>query len=67
METRTLTLSAPWATILTIIFVILKLTGSIAWSWWWVFSPLWIVLSIFIAIVILIALGAFLASIFSYK
>ena len=67
METRTLTLSAPWATIITIIFVILKLTGSIAWSWWWVFSPLWIVLSIFIAIVILIALGAFLASIFSYK
>ena len=67
METRTLTLSTPWATIITIIFVILKLTGSIAWSWWWVFSPLWIVLSIFIAIVILIALGAFLASIFSYK
>jgi hypothetical protein len=63
METRTLTLSAPWATIITIIFVILKLTGSIAWSWWWVFSPLWIV----IAIVILIVLGAFLASIFSYK
>ena len=63
MKTRTITLSTPWATILTIIFVILKLTGSIAWSWWWVFSPLWIA----IAIVILIVLGAFLASIFSYK
>ena len=22
--------------------VVLKLTGVIAWSWWWVFSPLWI-------------------------
>lgn len=30
-------------TLLTIIFVILKLTGAIAWSWWWVFSPLIIV------------------------
>ena len=67
MNNRTITLSTPWATILTIIFVILKLTGSIAWSWWWVFSPLWIVLSIVIAIVILIVLSAFLASIFSYK
>ena len=67
MGTTTLTLSTPWATIITIIFVILKLTGSIAWSWWWVFSPLWIVLSIVIAIYILIGLGAILASIFSYK
>jgi hypothetical protein len=28
--------------ILTIIFVVLRLTGVIGWSWWWVFSPLWI-------------------------
>lgn len=28
--------------LLTIIFVILRLCGVIAWSWWWVFSPLWI-------------------------
>lgn len=25
--------------ILTIVFVVLKLTGIIAWSWWWVLSP----------------------------
>ena len=25
-----------------IIFLILKLTGVIAWSWWWVTCPLWI-------------------------
>lgn len=29
-------------TLLTIIFVILKLTHVIDWSWWWVLSPLWI-------------------------
>lgn len=28
--------------ILTIVFVVLKLIGTIAWSWWWVFSPMWI-------------------------
>lgn len=27
---------------LTLLFVTLKLTGFIAWSWWWVLSPLWI-------------------------
>ena len=27
---------------LTILFVALKLTGYIAWSWWWVLSPIWI-------------------------
>lgn len=25
-----------------LIFLILKLTGNLGWSWWWVTSPLWI-------------------------
>ena len=29
-------------TILFIVFLILKLTDVIDWSWWWVFAPLWI-------------------------
>lgn len=28
--------------VLTIVFIILKLVGTINWSWWWVLSPLWI-------------------------
>lgn len=31
-----------FAGLLTIVFITLKLTGVIAWSWWWVLSPLWI-------------------------
>ena len=27
---------------LTLIFITLKLTGTIGWSWWWVLAPLWI-------------------------
>jgi hypothetical protein len=31
--------------ILFIVFLVLKLTGVINWSWWWVTSPLWIPLA----------------------
>jgi Transmembrane Fragile-X-F protein len=30
----------PQITLIT--FIVLKLTGVISWSWWWVLSPLWI-------------------------
>ena len=32
--------------VLFIVFLILKLTGTIDWSWWWVTSPLWIPLAL---------------------
>lgn len=28
--------------LLTIAFIVLKLTGVINWSWVWIFSPIWI-------------------------
>lgn len=28
--------------LLTIAFIVLKLTHFIDWSWWWVLSPIWI-------------------------
>jgi hypothetical protein len=36
--------------VLTLIFIVLKLTGSIAWSWWWVLCPLWAPFAIFLVI-----------------
>jgi len=42
--------------ILFIVFLILKLTGCIGWSWWWVTAPLWIGPAIIISF-ILIVLG----------
>ena len=27
--------------VLFIVFLILKLTSTITWSWWWVTAPLW--------------------------
>lgn len=46
--------------LLTILFIGLKLTGYIAWSWWWVLSPLWIAWAIVLAIAIPAFLWAFL-------
>lgn len=40
------------STLLTIVFVILKLTGTIDWSWWWVFSPMWITWSLILIVTI---------------
>lgn len=31
-----------FTTTLVLIFITLKLTGNIVWSWWWIFSPWWI-------------------------
>jgi hypothetical protein len=36
--------------LLTILFIGLKLGGVIAWSWWWVLSPLWIPLALVVGI-----------------
>lgn len=44
--------------LLTLVFIVLKLTNVIAWSWWWVLSPLWIPLCIFaIAVVFTIVIA----------
>lgn len=34
--------------LLVTLFVTLKLTGVIAWSWWWVTAPLWLPLAAFV-------------------
>ena len=44
-----------FAGLLTILFIALKLTHVVDWSWFWVLSPLWI--SAALGIVFLIAFG----------
>ena len=47
--------------LITLLFIGLKLTGYITWSWIWVLSPLWIPISITLlllsAVILLVALG----------
>lgn len=42
--------------LLTIVFIVLKLTNYIDWSWWWVLSPLWIGSIILVLILLAIAI-----------
>lgn len=42
--------------VLFIVFLVLKLTHVIDWSWWWVTSPLWIPLIIIIVLLIFLGL-----------
>lgn len=44
-----------FATVLFLVFLILKLTKTIDWSWWWVTSPLWISAGLAVLVIILAA------------
>lgn len=39
---------------LMIYFIVLKLTGLITWSWLWVLSPIWIILSLDMLILLVV-------------
>jgi hypothetical protein len=43
-------------TILFLIFMVLKLTNYIDWSWWWVTAPLWIPLLIILGVLAVIGI-----------
>lgn len=42
--------------LLTIVFVVLKLTKYIDWSWWWVLAPLWAPVVLVIAVVFILGI-----------
>jgi hypothetical protein len=44
-------------TVVLVVFVVLKLVGFIDWSWWWVFSPVWITVGLAIFIGMLWGIG----------
>jgi len=49
--------------LLTILFIALKLTHTIAWSWWWVLSPIWISAAVTIVILGVMFGVAFIATV----
>ena len=49
-ESKNVSVNFPIFGILGLIFITLKLTGHITWSWMWVLAPFWIPLAIAIAI-----------------
>lgn len=53
----------PFVSILALIFITLKLVGTITWSWWWVLSPIWIPIAIVGTIFLFAVIFALLAAI----
>lgn len=43
--------------LLLVAFIVLKLIGTITWSWWWVLSPIWIGFSFVAIIIAIIGIG----------
>ena len=53
--------------ILFIVFLVLRLCKVIAWSWWWVTSPLWIMVLFVIGVMILYFIIAVLMELRKYR
>ena len=51
--------------VLFIVFLVLKLTNNIDWSWWWVTCPLWIGLAIVIAVLLIVGLITVISKLFN--
>jgi hypothetical protein len=62
-NTKNVSVNFPIFGILGLIFITLKLTGHITWSWLWVLSPFWIP----IGLGLLILLIVFIVAMFSNK
>lgn len=60
-ENSTASSGIGFGSLLLLAFIVLKLTGFISWSWWWVLSPIWISL----LIVLFVLLIVFLRLVFS--
>ena len=52
MKKASIKVGSPATVVLTIVFVILKLTGVITWSWWFVLAPLWVPVALFLLVVL---------------
>lgn len=43
--------------LLTVAFIVLKLTDHIDWSWWWVLAPIWIPIALLLGVALVCATG----------
>lgn len=56
MAENSVKISFPMMSVLFIVFLVLKLTNVITWSWWWVTAPLWMPLGLGIIFLLFAAL-----------
>ncbi len=59
-NSKNVSVNFPIFGILGLIFITLKLTGHITWSWLWVLAPFWIPISIGLLIFLIVFIIAFI-------
>lgn len=66
-NTKNVTVQFPIFGLLGLVFITLKLTGHITWSWLWVLSPFWLPFAFFGGLALIVFTVAFLIDFFSRK
>ena len=56
-ETKFISRGIGFVGMLTILFIALKLTSIINWTWWWVLSPIWIDICVAICLIIFVLIA----------
>jgi len=59
-------LVTPTSLVLFALFFLAKIFDKIDWSWWWIFSPLWVPFALIIIIILGWVLLVVFAAIFDY-
>ena len=59
-EDNNITFGSIFVAMLSVAFIVLKLTGHIDWSWLWVLSPIWIHIGISILVILIYLLIVFI-------
>lgn len=62
----TIKLVTPVTLIIFILFFLAKIFDKIDWSWWWVFSPLWVPFALVLLIIIGWILAIFITALIDY-
>ena len=57
MNNNRVNINLGFFSLLTIVFIVLKLCNVINWSWWWVLAPTWVPMSIVAVIVVVVLIA----------
>ena len=66
-STKKITINLPIFSVLGLIFITLKLTGHITWSWWWVLAPFWGPVALILTAGLIVGLGAMILTLLERK